>query len=75
MKNLMTIAKKNSLRAALILPLAGFAAFTGCSSIDGNAGNQPVVKAQVATYMQQNQEKPASTTADTDEDPGYEWFY
>ena len=75
MKNLMTIAKKNSLRAALILPLAGFAAFTGCSSIGGNAGNQPVVKARVATFMQQTLEKPASTTADSDEDPGYEWFY
>ena len=75
MKKLLLIARKQSLRTALILPLAGFAAFTGCSSIDGNAGNQPTLKARVATYMQQNLEKPASPTADTDEDPGYEWFY
>jgi hypothetical protein len=75
MQNLLLIAKKQYLRAALILPLAGFAAFTGCSSIDGTAGNQPALKTHVATYMQQNVEKPASPVAEEDEDPGYEWFY
>jgi hypothetical protein len=73
MKNLLLIARKQYLRAALILPLAGFAAFTGCSSIDGNAANQPAIK--VAAYMQQNLEKPVIQAADTDEDPGYDWFY
>jgi hypothetical protein len=75
MQNLLLIAKKQYLRAALILPVAGFAAFTGCSSIDGSASNQPTIKTHVATYMQQNQEKPANQVAEGDEDPGYEWFY
>ena len=75
MKNLMAIAKKNSLRAVLILPLAGLVAFAGCSSIDGTTANQTVTKNRVAAFMEQTPEKPASPTADTDEDPGYEWFY
>jgi hypothetical protein len=75
MKNLMAMAKKNSLRAVLILPLAGLVAFGGCSSIDGTTANQAVTKNRVAAFMEQTPEKPASTTADTDEDPGYEWFY
>ena len=75
MQNLLLIAKKQYLHAGLFLSLAGFAAFTGCSSIDGTAGNQPALKTHVATYMQQNLEKPASPVAEEDEDPGYEWFY
>lgn len=75
MQNLLLIAKKQYLRAALILPAAGFAAFTGCSSIDGSASNQPTIKTHVATYVQQNQEKAANQVAEGDEDPGYEWFY
>ena len=75
MKNLLAIAKKNSLRAALILPLAGLVAFAGCSSIDGTTANQTVTKNRVAAFMEQTPEKPVSTTADTDTDPGYEWFY
>ena len=75
MQNLLLIAKKQYLRASLFLSLAGFAAFTGCSSIDGSASNPPALKTHVATYMQQNVEKPASPVAEEDEDPGYEWFY
>jgi hypothetical protein len=75
MKNPMLVAKKFSLRAALLLPLAGLVAFAGCSSIDGTTASQPVTKSRVAAYMEQSAEKPANTPADTDEDPGYEWFY
>jgi hypothetical protein len=75
MQKLLLIAKKQYLHAALILPVAGFAAFTGCSSIDGSAGNQPTIKTHVATYVPQNLETPANPVADTDEDPGSEWFY
>jgi hypothetical protein len=75
MQNLLLIAKKQYLRAALILPLAGFAAFTGCSSIDGSAGNQPTIKAHVATYVPQNLEKPANPVAEEDDAPDSEWFY
>jgi len=75
MKNPIMIAKKNSLRVALLLPLAGLVAFSGCSSIDGTTANQSVTKNRVAAFMEQTPEKTASTPADTDEDPGYEWFY
>jgi hypothetical protein len=75
MQNLLLIAKKQYLRGSLFLSLAGFAAFTGCSSIDGSASNQPAIKTHVATYAQQNLEKPANPVAEEDEDPGYEWFY
>jgi len=75
MKNPIMIAKKNSLRVALLLPLAGLVAFAGCSSIDGTTANRTVTKNRVAAFIEQTPEKPASTTADTDEDPGYEWFY
>ena len=75
MKNLIMTAKKNSLRAALILPLAGLVALAGCSSVDGTTANQTVTKNSVAAFMEQTPEKTATTPADTDEDPGYEWFY
>jgi hypothetical protein len=74
MKNPIMIAKKCSLRAALILPLAALVAFAGCSSIDGTTANQPVTK-RVAAFMEQSPDKPANTPTDTYEDPGYEWFY
>jgi hypothetical protein len=74
MKNLVMFAKKYSLRTALVLPVAGLVAFTGCSSIEGTATSRPAINSRVSTYMQENQE-PAATADTSDEDPGYEWFY
>jgi hypothetical protein len=74
MKNLIMFAKKYSLQTALILPVAGLVAFTGCSSIEGTADSRPAMNTRVSTYMQANQE-PAATPDNSDEDPGYEWFY
>ena len=75
MKKLIMFAEKYSLQTALVLPVAGLVAFTGCSSIQGTASSRPAINARVSTYMQENQ-VPAATTADTsDQDPGYEWFY
>jgi hypothetical protein len=75
MKNLITFAKKHSLQTALVLPVACLVAFTGCSSIEGTANGRPAVNHRVATYMQTNQEEPATPVDNADEDPGYEWFY
>jgi hypothetical protein len=74
MKNLIMFAKKYSLQTALVLPVACLVAFTGCSSIEGTADSRPAMNSKVATYMQANQE-PAATSDNSDEDPGYEWFY
>jgi hypothetical protein len=74
MKNLISFAKKYSLQPALVLPVACLVAFTGCSSIEGTADSRPAINSKVSTYMQETHEPP--TTADnSDEDPGYEWFY
>jgi hypothetical protein len=67
-------AKKYSLQIGLILPVACLVAFTGCSSIEGTADSRPAMNSRVSTYMQANQEPPA-TADNSDEDPGYEWFY
>ncbi len=74
MKNLVRFAKKYSFRTALVLPVAGLVAFTGCSSIEGTATSRPAINSRVSTYMQENQD-PAATADTSDEDPGYEWFY
>lgn len=74
MKNLIMFAKKHSLKTALVLPVACLVAFTGCSSIEGTADSRPAMNNRVSTYMQTNQE-PAPTADNSDEDPGYEWFY
>jgi hypothetical protein len=72
MKNLVRFAKKYSFRTALVLPVAGLVAFTGCSSIEGTADSRPAINSKVSTYMQETQEPAADNS---DEDPGYEWFY
>jgi hypothetical protein len=74
MKNLIMFAKKYSLQPALFLPVACLVAFTGCSSIEGTADSRPAINSKVSTYMQETQE-PAATADNSDEDPGYEWFY
>jgi hypothetical protein len=74
MKNLIRFAKKYSLQPALVLPVACLVAFTGCSSIEGTADSRPAINSKVSTYMQETQE-PAATVDNSDEDPGYEWFY
>jgi len=74
MKNLIMFAKKYSLQTALVLPVACLVAFTGCSSIEGTADSRPAINSKVSTYMQETQE-PAATADNSDEDPGYEWFY
>ena len=75
MENLFTFAKRHSVQAALVLPIAGLLAFTGCSSIEGTADSRPAINHRVSTYMQTNQEEPAAPVDNGDEDPGYEWFY
>jgi hypothetical protein len=72
MKNLIMFAKKYSLQTALILPVACLIAFTGCSSIESTTAGRPAMNSKVSTYMQENQEPAADNS---DEDPGYEWFY
>jgi hypothetical protein len=54
--------------------MAGLLAFTGCSNIDGTAGNQTARKNYAGWYLEQEQ---ASTMKVVDEepDPTYEWFY
>ena len=74
MKNLIMFAKKYSLQPALVLPVAYLVAFTGCSSIEGTADSRPAINSKVSTYMQETQE-PTATADNSDEDPGYEWFY
>jgi hypothetical protein len=56
----------------MILPALGILAVTGCSSIQGTADQQQNTH-RVTTYMEQNQEH--QQAADSDPDPGYEWFY
>jgi uncharacterized protein YceK len=65
-------AKKYSLQSALVLPVACLVAFSGCSSIEGTADSRPAMNSKVSIYMQANQEPAADNS---DEDPGYEWFY
>ena len=57
----------------MILPVLGILAFTGCSSIGGTADRQQVTTNPVAAYLEQKQEQ--AQPADSDPDPGYEWFY
>ena len=69
----MTITtNKRYVQAIMILPVLGMPAVTGCSSIQGTAEQQQT-KHRVATYMEQSQEN--QQAADSDPDPGYEWFY
>jgi hypothetical protein len=75
MKRLILISQKYYLQAALILLLAGLAAITGCSSVDGTTSNQPAIKTRVSTYVQRDQGRAGGTTADSSEDSGYEWFF
>ena len=64
---------RHYLTTALMLPVIGLLAFTGCSSIDGTAQNQMAPKNHVAAYLEQTQEK--SQPVDSNPDPTYEWFY
>jgi hypothetical protein len=64
--------KKCYQKTALGLPLLGLLAFTGCASFHGTADNHNPTNNKVATYMTQSQE---GQPADSDSDPGYEWFY
>jgi hypothetical protein len=69
----MTITtNKRYVQAITILPVLGMLAVTGCSSIQGTADQQQTTR-RVTTYMEQRQENPPA--ADSDPDPGYEWFY
>jgi hypothetical protein len=73
MKNPLLRNNKYYLQAAMILPVLGIVAITGCSSIDGTAERQQVTTNRRTSYLEQSQEKPQP--ADFDPDPGYEWFY
>jgi hypothetical protein len=69
----MTITtNKRYVQAIMILPVLGMLAVTGCSSIQGTADQQQTTH-RVTTYMEQSQQNPPA--ADSDPDPGYEWFY
>jgi hypothetical protein len=65
-------SNKCYVQAIIILPALGILAVTGCSSIQGTA-DQLQTTHRGATYMEQRQENPPA--ADSDPDPGYEWFY
>jgi hypothetical protein len=65
-------SNKSYVQAIMILPALGILAVTGCSSIQGTADQQQTTH-RVATYMEQSQEN--AQAADSDPDPGYEWFY
>ena len=65
-------SNKCYVQAIMILPVLGILAVTGCSSIEGTADKQQSTH-RGATYMEQSQENPQA--ADSDPDPGYEWFY
>lgn len=73
MKNPQLLNAKHYLQAAMILPVLGILAFTGCSSVGGTADRQQATTNRVATYLEQKQEQ--AQPADSDPDPGYEWFY
>lgn len=64
---------KYYIHAATISLILGVLGFTGCSSTGGIAEGQSLTKRGVASYWQASQEKPQM--ADSDSDPGYEWFY
>jgi hypothetical protein len=69
----MTITtNKRYVQAIMMSPVLGMLAVTGCSSIQGTADQQRTTR-RVTTYMEQRQENPPA--ADSDPDPGYEWFY
>ena len=65
-------SNKRYVQAIIILPVLGILAVTGCSSIQGTADRQQTTR-RMAAYMEQMQENPPA--ADSDPDPGYEWFY
>ncbi len=58
----------------VMLPIFGLLAFTGCASIDGTAGHQPVITNQAAVYLEHGQQKTVNPD-DQEPDPTYEWFY
>jgi len=57
-----------------MLPIFGLLAFTGCASIDGTAGHQPVITNQAAVYLEPGQQRTVNPD-DQEPDPTYEWFY
>jgi hypothetical protein len=65
-------SNKCYVQAIMILPVLGMLAVTGCSSIQGTVDQQQATR-RVTTYMEQRQEN--LPVADSDPDPGYEWFY
>ncbi|MFY9984476.1 MAG: hypothetical protein WAK31_06935 [Chthoniobacterales bacterium] len=74
MKNPLAIMKKSSMRVMLTVPVIGFLAFTGCSSIDGTATRNQASKTGLnAAFVQPEAQK--ATAQDDDQNPGYEWFY
>jgi hypothetical protein len=64
---------KRCLQAMMLVPVLGILAFTGCSHLDGTVERQAQTKNGLAVYSEWEQEKQQS--ADSNLDPGYEWFY
>lgn len=64
---------KSCLLPIIIAPALAILAFTGCSHIDGTVQKQPLTKNKVAVYSEWSEAQ--TQGADSDPDPGYEWFY
>jgi hypothetical protein len=72
MKKPLLLNNKYYLQAAMILPVIGILAFTGCSSIDGTVERQQATTNRVGTYLEHKQEQ--LQPADSDPDPGYKFM-
>jgi hypothetical protein len=71
MKKPLLLNNKYYLQAAMILPVIGILAFTGCSSIDGTAERQQATTNR-GTYLEQKHQQ--LQPADSDPGPGYEFM-
>lgn len=69
------IPAKYCLRALSMSSAIWLPALSGCSSIDGTAGNHRVTTNLVTSDTEHGQEKPKPYTQPVGPDPDYDWFY
>ena len=75
MKNPTLISARYSLRALSVSSAIWLVAFTGCSSIDGTAGDHGVTANLLTSDTEHRQETAKPDDQPVSSDPDYEWFY
>ena len=72
MKNPSLVSAPYCQRALSVLSVICVVLFSGCSSIDGTAGNHQATANLVTSHVEQAQEEPENQAVP---ELSYEWFY